>query len=295
MTTRSLIGVMGALFTATFAWGQAVPSQIAGIQNGSNGGAHGGNSVQIQYQVDHQGVNQSKEAYMQFDMSVFPSGLTASSIQKATLVLNVNNGGSPGVISICQVAQAWSSSTITGINAPSCTNTPMVTFTVTARSFRQGSFISVDITSLVQTWYEGTGNFGIALVPVVPSAAENDGVNVQFSVLQGNNGYPPLLDLVLQGAAAAARGRRVRYRRAWCGWCAGATGASWSGWSHGCGRMSDGRCWSGWCSGRVRARRVPQVRLVPRARLAPRERRVSTDSRDQLERRARRVLRVDYS
>jgi hypothetical protein len=39
-------------------------------------------------------------------MSVFPANLTDSAIQKATLVLYVNNGGNPGTISICQVSQA---------------------------------------------------------------------------------------------------------------------------------------------------------------------------------------------
>jgi hypothetical protein len=37
MRTRSLIGVTGALCAATIAWGQAVPSQVANIQEGGNG------------------------------------------------------------------------------------------------------------------------------------------------------------------------------------------------------------------------------------------------------------------
>jgi hypothetical protein len=185
MTMRSLIGVMGALCAATFAWGQAVPSQVANIPEGSNsGGGKVGNSIQLQYQLDHRGYNQSQEAFIQFDLSVFPATLAASAIQKATLVLYANNGGAPGTISICQVSQAWSSATITGINAPACANTAMVTFPVTAAQLQQGGFISVDITQIVQNWFE-TGNHGIALVPLAPTSG-NDGVSVQFANMQGN-------------------------------------------------------------------------------------------------------------
>lgn len=167
MTMKSLIGVMGALFAATLAWGQAVPSQIASVQLGGRGGSNVGNNIQLQYDLDHWSYNQSQEAFMQFNMSVFSPSLTASAIQKATLVLYVNNGGSPGTISICQVSQAWSAATITGINAPPCTNTATITFAVTNAELQQGGFIFVDITQIAQNWF-ATGNYGIALVPQAP-------------------------------------------------------------------------------------------------------------------------------
>jgi hypothetical protein len=151
---EGLIGVMGALCAATFAWGQAAPSQIANIQEGGNsGGGKVGNSIQLQYQLDHKGYNQSQEAFMQFDLSVFPSTLSASAIQKATLGLYANNGGDSGTISICQVSQVWSSATVTGINTPACANGAMVTFPVTGAQLQQGGFISVDITQIVQNWF----------------------------------------------------------------------------------------------------------------------------------------------
>ncbi len=204
MTRKSLIGAMGALFAATLAWGQAVPSQIANIQQNSKGGANGGNTIQLQYSTDHWGYNESQEAFIQFDMSVFPASLTASGVQKATLVLYVLNGGNPGSISICQVSQAWSVTTITGTNAPSCTNTAAVTLAVSAAELQQGGFISVDITHIVQSWLAG-GNYGIALVPQPPTYG-NNGVNVQFSSMQGNPGFPPTLDLVLTGSGGGGAG-----------------------------------------------------------------------------------------
>ena len=170
--------------------GQAVPSQTADVQMGSNGGSDG-NTLRVQYKVNHQGANQSWEGFIQFDLTVFPP-LTPAQIQQATLVLYVENGGNPGTVSVCQVATAWSASTITGNNAPGCVAGTSQNITVTAAQIQNGGFISVDLTSMAQSWSNGSSNFGIMLSPVSP------GVNVQFDLLQGNNGYPPALDFVLQ-------------------------------------------------------------------------------------------------
>ena len=153
-------------------------------------------------------MNQSEEAFIQFDMNVFPANLTPALIRKATLVLYAQNGGSPGTISICQVGQAWAhSSTITGINAPPCANGAMVTFSVTSAQLQQGSFISVDITSMVQNWYQGSPNFGIMLAPQAPPVGSGyGGASIQFASFQGNDGYPPALNLVLQDQGSGLSG-----------------------------------------------------------------------------------------
>jgi len=182
--------VLLMLGVGLLARGQAVPSQTANVQMGNNGGSSG-NTIKVQYKVNGQGVNQSWDGFIQFDLSVFPA-LTPAQIQKATLVLFVENGGNPGTVSVCQVATAWSSSTITGNNAPGCVAGTSQNITVTAAQLQNGSFVSLDISSIVQSWYNGSGNFGIMLSPVSP------GVNLQFDLLQASNGYPPALDFVLQ-------------------------------------------------------------------------------------------------
>jgi hypothetical protein len=97
------------------------------------------------------------------------------------------------------MSQAWTSATITGINAPSCTNTASPTVTLTAAQLAQGSFVSVDITSIVQSWYQGIPNNGIVLFADAPlTGTGNNGVSVQFDSLSDSGGYPPLLNLVLQ-------------------------------------------------------------------------------------------------
>jgi hypothetical protein len=190
--------VVCLLFAATATWGQAVPSQNANVKLGSNGGTRGGSDVKIQYNVDGQGNNQSWEGFVQFDLSVFPANLTRAMIQKASMVIYVENGGNPGTVTVCQVSQAWSSATITGNTAPSCSNIPSVAFNVSATQLQNGSFITVDITPIVQSWYNGTGNFGIMLAADPPASGTGNGINVSFTSLQNSNGYPPVLNLVLQ-------------------------------------------------------------------------------------------------
>ena len=186
------------LCAVTVIWGQAVPLQIADIQIGDYSSPHFGTNVQLRYNVDGRGVNQSQVAYIQFNLTVFPANLTPAQIQKATLVLWVENGGNPGTVSVCQVSSAWFADTITGANAPSCTNTPMYSFSVSTAQLRQGSFVEVDITPMVQSWYNGIPNYGILLAPGATAVAGNNGVNIQFASMEANSGYPPVLDLVLQ-------------------------------------------------------------------------------------------------
>src|SRR5580704_7523805 len=196
---RSIITILSMLCAVTVIWGQAVPLQIADIQIGDYSSPHFGTNVQLRYNIDGRGVNQNQVAYIQFNLSVFPANLTPAQIQKATLVLWVENGGNPGTVSVCQVSSAWFADTITGANAPSCTNTPMYSFSVSTAQLRQGSFVEVDITPMVQSWYNGIPNYGILLAPGATAAvAGNNGVNIQFASMEANSGYPPVLDLVLQ-------------------------------------------------------------------------------------------------
>ena len=202
--------IAGLLSASTIAWGQAIPSDVANVQlgnsrsganTGGDDGTGGANKIQIQYKVNGQGVNQSQEGYIKFNLSVFPN-LTWQNIQKATLVLYVQNGGNQGTFTVCQLAQNWSSATITGNNAPTCTNVAPVATTISATQLQQGSFITVDITSIVQSWYNGIPNYGIML-SADPTPGSNNGINVSFDSMQGNNGYPPWVNLVLQSQGPA--------------------------------------------------------------------------------------------
>ena len=88
------------------AWGQAVPSQIANVQLGNALGNHGGSGIQVIYAMTGP-TNHGWDGYLQFNLGVFPT-LTPAQIQKATLVLYLESGGTPGTVALCEAATAWS-------------------------------------------------------------------------------------------------------------------------------------------------------------------------------------------
>ena len=190
-------------------WGQAIPSAVANIQLGTSSNPNLNNQIQVQYVQSLTGVNQSKEGYISFDLSGYPS-LTAANIQKASLVLYVENGGTPGTFTVCPLAQAWSPSSINGRNAPSCSNQNLaVTTAISATQLQQGSFVTVDITAIVQGWFNGNPNYGIMLA--ADPTTKPSGINVYFDSKQMNSilglgatstqsasGYPPWINIVLE-------------------------------------------------------------------------------------------------
>jgi len=191
------------LSAASIGWGQAVPSQIANVQLGSNGEAKGDN-IQLHYNVDNHGVNKSSLGYIQFDLSGFPTNLSPSGIQKASVVLFVQDGGNAGTFTVCQAGQGWSTKTITGLNAPACSALPGTVVSISSATLQDGGFITVDITPFAQNWYSAgnAGNFGIILKPNAPAPGTENGIDVQLDSVQGN-GYPPMLNLVLQSQGPA--------------------------------------------------------------------------------------------
>src|ERR1700752_2439430 len=121
----SLTASLGlSLSFAVAAYSQiAVPSDSVTVQMGNMGPAPAPNGhLQVQYNVNGQGVNQSQGSLIRFDLSALPPGLMSANIQSASLTLFVDSGGNPGTITVCQLAPTplWSSSTITGTTVPSC-------------------------------------------------------------------------------------------------------------------------------------------------------------------------------
>ncbi len=188
---RLLILIFCAGLTA---FGQAVPSQVANVQLGSALGNRGGSGIQVNYAVTG-AVNHGFNGYIQFNLGVFPT-LTPAQIQKATLVLYLESGGTPGTVALCEAAAAWSATTITGTHVPSCVAGTTSNITLTTAQLANGAFISVDVTAITQSWYSGVANNGLIL------SGATLGTNVQFDTVSNVLGYAvgdaPMLDLVLQ-------------------------------------------------------------------------------------------------
>ena len=63
-------------------------------------------------------VGGTSSAYIQFDLTALPAGLTAANVAKVNLVLFVNRIGTAGTIQVSQAAGAWTETGITSANAP---------------------------------------------------------------------------------------------------------------------------------------------------------------------------------
>ena len=118
-------------------------------------------------------VNGTGTTLIQFDLSSLPSGTTASQIGAAYLKLYVNRINTAGLVNIQAVTSTWNESTVSYATTPSLGST-VASFTPATPQ----QFITIDVTSLVQSWLNGTTNYGIALTTsggdIVFDSKEND-------------------------------------------------------------------------------------------------------------------------
>ncbi len=178
----------------------AVPTDDVTIQMNNNGPAQTDGNIHIQYAANSQGLNQSHNGLIKFNLSSLPAGLTAANIQSATLTLFVDAGGSPGTITVCQLASSplWSGATVTGTTAPACSSVATVSFNVSSTQLQGGSFVVVNITPIVQSWVSGAVNNGLMLAADAPPSGMNP-INVQLDAIQHDgNGFSPQIQVVLQ-------------------------------------------------------------------------------------------------
>lgn len=178
------------------------PSDSVSVQMGSNNPGTNNGHLQVQYSLNGQNQNVSTQSLIKFDLSALAAaGVTSSDIQSANLILFVNSGGGPGGnVTVCELAGTWSSSSITGTNAPACpAGANMVPFPVTSSQLKNGAFISVPVTGIVQSWVGpgATPNNGIELEADAPMPTGSQPENVQFDALANNGqGFAPMLQVV---------------------------------------------------------------------------------------------------
>jgi hypothetical protein len=99
----------------------------------------------------------TRQALLQFDLSSIPPGSTISSAT-ATLSVLLNGGGS---VDVHQVTAPWSEATVTYNNFNDAYD-PAVAAVIPGAT--AGNTTSVDLTSLVTSWYDGSApNYGVLL------------------------------------------------------------------------------------------------------------------------------------
>ena len=168
-TNRSLFAFLLVLLALNSAYGQITPSQDAYTDSAhpttnygaaiTLGVASTGSSVQT--------------TYIQFDLSSIPSGYTGSNIAKATLKVYVNSLTAGGSFNVDYVNGSWQENKITANLAPALGTT--IAASVPLTSANKNDYVSVDITSALQAWLNGTQtNDGVALVANNPLSSTID-------------------------------------------------------------------------------------------------------------------------
>jgi hypothetical protein len=142
--------------------------------------------------ISNLNVGAGYTALLQFDLSGLPAGTTASQVSRAVLRLYCNRADAPGLVSVHPVTASWGEYSVTYATLPTL-DAAIQVFQVS----QAGSYVSVDVTALVQGWIGGPStNNGIGLTA--------GSATVQFDSKENDlTGHSPMLDVVLvsQGPA----------------------------------------------------------------------------------------------
>jgi hypothetical protein len=154
----------------------------------------------------------SSEGLLQFDLSKLAPGTTGASVSSATLRIFVDKVVTPGVINIYVANATWSETTVNGVTAPvPAPGTPVATGIAVSAA---DSFISVDATSQVVAWLNGSPNNGFIVTgggstSIVLDSKENQSTShpatLEISLI-GPAGSPGATGAVGPTGAAGATG-----------------------------------------------------------------------------------------
>lgn len=112
----------------------------------------------------------SANSYLQFSLSTLPNGIVGSQISRATLSLFVSSVISGGSIDVYRINSLWNEALITQLSAPSLGAPEYFGLSIGSGDLNQT--VSVDLTTLVRGWVDGTiPNYGIAISSHVAGTA----------------------------------------------------------------------------------------------------------------------------
>jgi hypothetical protein len=117
-------------------------------------------------------IGGGNSALIGLDLSPLPAGLTKSNIQRATLTVFVNKVFAAGSLDLAPVMSSWDESVVT-YSSPLTIGPVLVAATPVSTS---GSYVTFDITALVQAWATGAPNYGVILV----ASANNPGTVISL-------------------------------------------------------------------------------------------------------------------
>jgi hypothetical protein len=131
-----------------------------------------------------------KRAWVKFDLSTLPSGMTGEDIAQATLVVFANKVSTAGALDIRRVSGVWTEAAITDSTAPPLGLVEESAVPVSSVN----SYVTADVTALVKDWLDGVlANNGLALLPNTAI-----GLDARFDSKESKGtSHPPRLEITL--------------------------------------------------------------------------------------------------
>lgn len=139
--------------------------------------------------ISNLNVGAGYTALLQFDLNLLPAGTTAAQVSRAVLRLYCNRVDTAGQVSLKPVSGAWGEYSVTYATLP-----PLGTALQSFQVNRAGTYVTVDVTALVQGWITSPAtNNGLALTA--------DVAGVQFDSKENDlTGHAAVLDVTLASA-----------------------------------------------------------------------------------------------
>lgn len=149
------------------------------------------NGAATSFFVRSPGPGGERHAFLRFDLGALPAGVT---IDRAILRLWAAAVNDPGPIDIRPIAGTWDEATLSASIAPPL-GASIGTLNISATD--QEHYVTVDVTSLVQGWLNGSiAEFGIALLPTT------DPVRITFDSKESiSTSHAPELEIIPVGPA----------------------------------------------------------------------------------------------
>ena len=142
-------------------------------------------------------VNQNASALVRFDLDTLPPGTVGLDVEKATVLMWVNNVPLGGSIAVFALTSPWQEATVTYNTQPGLSAQPIATLPIVAAMERQ--YVAIDVTAQVRSWLDTPGtNHGLAIraagpVSVAFDSKENVGIpaTLDVTLLSGGSAGPP--------------------------------------------------------------------------------------------------------
>ena len=139
-------------------------------------------------------VNQNMSALVRFDLGTLPPGTVGLDVEKATVLLWVNNVPLAGSVTVFATTSPWNEATVTFNTQPGSSALPIASLPIAVGMERQ--YIAFDVTEQVRSWLDTAGsNHGLLLKAAGP-------VSVAFDSKE-NVGIPATLDITLLSGGSA--------------------------------------------------------------------------------------------